>query len=215
MRRKVSLRTPTFLTSHQLYLPHSQICSMRDPIPFSVSLFAPEEVLCKYTSFRPSPESFHPMASPDVDTATYMQGYMQGQLFSCFMPTPSPVRLQLHRQTTVDVLAAGVDAAARERTDISGSKALASGVVYTASRDVNAVVWSGHIVLPPKVACGGFVARGIRVTVRSCLAVSRVWEGLRLTGAFVCDRTVWCSCSHTRARCAMTTRSFTRACPSA
>ncbi|EKM51699.1 uncharacterized protein PHACADRAFT_261996 [Phanerochaete carnosa HHB-10118-sp] len=150
----------------ELYLPHSQICSMCDLIPFSVTFFAPEEVLCRYTTFRPSPESFHPLASPVADSANYVPG----QLFSCFMPCPSPVRLQLLRRTTVDVLAAGVYAAPKERTDITTTKVLASGIVYSASRGMNSAVWSGHVIVPNKVGCGGFVAKGIRVT--DCLVLT-------------------------------------------
>ena len=155
------------------------------PIPFSVTFFAPEEVLCKYTSFRPSPESFHPLASPVADSV----GYMQDQLFSCFMPSSSPVRLQLHRQTQVDVLAAGMHASAlRERTDISASKVLASGIVYSASRDVNSIVWAGQIVIPPKVRCGGFVAKGIRVTVRSRFALRGLSHGSGKVSSVFCVR---------------------------
>lgn len=136
---------------------------MADPIPFCISLTAREEILAKYASFRPSLESFHPLASPDG------AGAPQAQLFSCFIANTSPVRVHLHRQTHVDVLGAGPTGggAARERTDIAATKALASGVVHSASRAAHAVVWSGHVVLPDKVRAGGFAAPGVRVTVRS------------------------------------------------
>ena len=136
---------------------------MQDTIPFVVTIFAREEILSKYTAFRPSLESFHPLASPDL------LGPAPAQLFSCFIPTSSPVRLQIHRQTNVDVLAAGVSPPPDERTDMSGSKSIASGIVYSASRESNSVVWSGTITVPDKVRCGGFAAKGIKVRVRSRL----------------------------------------------
>lgn len=134
---------------------------MQDPIPFVVTIFAREEVLSKYTAFRPSLESFHPMASPDA------LGPTQTQFLSCFIPSSSPVRLQVQRQTHIDVLAAGLPSPLQERTDIASSKTIASGVVYSASRESNSVVWSGTISVPDKVRTGGFTAKGIRVTVRS------------------------------------------------
>ncbi|GJE98972.1 hypothetical protein PsYK624_152100 [Phanerochaete sordida] len=153
----------------ELYLAHSQICSLHEPIPFCVTFFAPEEVLRKYTAFRTSPESFHPLASPDGDA----DGPARGQLFSCFLPT-SPVRLNLYRRTQVDVHAAGMRTAAaclaRARSDIAATKLLASGVVYNANRDTSSASWSGHILVPRSVGCGGFVARGIRVT--DCLVLT-------------------------------------------
>ena len=143
---------------------------MRDPIPYVVTLFAREEILSKYATFRSSLESFHPMDSPSPD----VPNAEQPQFFGCLMSHSSPVRLQVLRRTRVDVLAASVDAAAAgERTDIASSKCIASGVVYGASREYGAVVWSGTIVVPEKVRCGGFGAKGIRVSVRSPWLVRR------------------------------------------
>ncbi|KIP06691.1 hypothetical protein PHLGIDRAFT_128118 [Phlebiopsis gigantea 11061_1 CR5-6] len=146
----------------ELYIPNSQVCSMRDPIPYVVTIFAREEILSKYTTFRSSLESFHPMDSPSPD----VPNSEQPQFFGCLMSHSSPVRLQVLRKTHVDVLAASVGAsvATGERTDITASKCIASGVVYGASREYSSVVWSGTIVVPEKVRCGGFGAKGIVVS---------------------------------------------------
>lgn len=144
----------------ELYLPHGQICSLCEPIPFSVTFFASEEILSKYASFQPPPGSFHPFTTPDEGPNS-----AKGQLFGRIV---SPVRLELHRRTQVDVLAANQQAGparmSKARADLVATETLATGVTHDAQRSVHSVVWTGHVLVPSRVGCGGFVAKGIRVT---------------------------------------------------
>lgn len=142
----------------QLYLPNSQICCLAEPIPFFVTLFAPEDILNGYPTFRPSLESFHPLSTTDLSNS------LQTQIMDRIVRYPPPVRLLLQRRTQVDVLAASLPCMQVPETHISASKHIASGAVQTVHRDGNKIVWSGSIMVPDRVKCGGFVAMGLHVT---------------------------------------------------
>lgn len=100
------------------------------------------------------------------------------------------MRVQLQRQTAIDVLAAGLPVQLRERTNISASKTIATGIIYSVSREAHSIIWSGHIVVPEKIRCGGFVAKGIRVSVRISRFGATFHKGLGVLTRL--SRTVWC-----------------------
>lgn len=153
----------SILCSHQLFLPASQVCTLREPIPFFVTLFAGGDTLEAFSAYRPSPASFHPLSSSNSSASS-----LQHQLMSRTGIRSPPVRLDLQRRTQVDALSADMPIV-QEKTHITALKTLARGVAHTTTKNTNCVTWSGAIVLPPCVRNGGFVGSGIKVTVRSCL----------------------------------------------
>ena len=78
-----------------------------------------------------------------------------------------PISLSLQRRTQIDALAAGMPELAQGRTHIRAMDAIAQGSVHTTMRTADSMTWSGAICLPPTVLDGGFVASGIKVTVRT------------------------------------------------
>ncbi|KAJ3553979.1 hypothetical protein NM688_g3343 [Phlebia brevispora] len=145
----------------QLFLPASQVCTMREPIPFFVTLFASDDVLEPFGIHRPSPTSFHPLSTTNSSSSS-----LQQQLIHRTSGGTSPVRVSLQRQTQVDALAAGMPTM-RENTHIAAVKTLVRGVIHAMTRSSNSITWSGAVELPPSVRSGGFVGSGIKVNVRS------------------------------------------------
>ena len=149
----------------QLYLPHSQICSVRDPIPFVVTLFAREEILSKYASFHGT--SSQP-SEPADHTLPGTGGSRLPQLPSIDPDLP-PVQMHLFRRTQVDVHVAGLTSAyphPERESAIWQDKSIATGVIHNVSREYSYAVWSGTINVPEEERCEGFRAKGIVVTVR-------------------------------------------------
>ena len=134
---------------------------MREPIPFFVTMFADDGALEPFAAYRPSPASFHPLSSTNSSASS-----LQQQLMARAGMHQPPVRLQVQRRTQVDAMSAGLPCM-REKTYITATRVLARGTVHATTRNPTSITWSGAIVLPPCVRNGGFVASGIKVTVRS------------------------------------------------
>ncbi|KIP08605.1 hypothetical protein PHLGIDRAFT_126910 [Phlebiopsis gigantea 11061_1 CR5-6] len=154
----------------ELYIPNSQVCSVRGPIPFVVTFFAREEILDKYASFHATSgqpfESSHPIDHSDQSGLTNSRQPQHPSVDS----TTLPVRMHLLRKTQVDVCATGH--ASERSTAIWQNKAIATGVVHTVSREYSYAAWSGMINVPEDVLCGGFSAKGIKVTDSLALSIA-------------------------------------------
>ncbi len=134
---------------------------MKEPIPFFVTLFADEDTLAPFTSYRPSPASFHPLSATNSSSSSIQQ-----QIINRTTGHSSPVRLVLLRNTQADALAAGMPIL-RDSTHMVSTKTIARGMVHSSTRNSNSVTWAGAVVIPQCIRNSGFTARGIKVTVRS------------------------------------------------
>ncbi|KZT12214.1 uncharacterized protein LAESUDRAFT_641317 [Laetiporus sulphureus 93-53] len=144
-----------------VFLPMSQICSLKEPIPFFVTLFADEDVLSPFTCYRPAPSSFHPLSSP---SHTSLHSVSQ-QLISRTGIGKSGLPLQVHmkRTTAVDVLCTGVPQMSQS-SHIFSSQVIGQGVVHKTSRNARSITWAGAVTLSANVRNGGFEATGVRVS---------------------------------------------------
>ncbi|KAI0917449.1 hypothetical protein AcW1_007355 [Taiwanofungus camphoratus] len=143
-----------------IFLPSSQVCSLNEPIPFFVTLFADEDTLAPFTYYRPSPASFHPLSSTASHTSLTS---VQQQLALRASVGAPPIRVQLQRTTTVNALGAEL-AASSEKGHIFRNKVIGQGIVHNTSRGLRSITWSGTLVVSASVTNGGFIASGLRVT---------------------------------------------------
>lgn len=142
----------------QLYLPESQVCSLRSPMPFHVTLSGDEDSLAPFTGYRPLPESFHPISPSDTAPVSLPQ-----QLIVRAIQPPSPLDIGIYRQTDVEVLKTTEDKL--PKAHMHTKKLIAKGTVQSTSIQAGSISWSGVIILPPRTRCGGFQASGMQVTV--------------------------------------------------
>jgi len=147
----------THIETH-VYLPSSQVCSLQEPIPFFVTLFGNDDSLAPFTSFRPSPASFHPLSSSSNASLTSVQQQLGSRPATCI----SPLRIHLQRTTIVDVLRA--DVSASPHSHIYSSKVIGQGVVHNTSKGHNSITWSGTISIATGDTNGGFVTKGLCVS---------------------------------------------------
>ncbi|OBZ71500.1 hypothetical protein A0H81_08641 [Grifola frondosa] len=189
-----------------LFLPSSQVCSLKEPIPFLVTLFGNENSLAPFAAYRPTPASFHPMSRADSSAATSLTVSLQRPLaLGSLMPT-CPIRVQLQRTTTISARGAtpvdekdplyereellqtrtlctqGFELMREARDHMFSAKFIGDGVVYSVSRGPNSVTWSGAVMVPPSngAMCGGFTVHGLQVTVGTQVAPLRVAGAGRL-----------------------------------
>ncbi|KAI0087010.1 hypothetical protein BDY19DRAFT_893731 [Irpex rosettiformis] len=139
-----------------LYLPESQVCSLRTPIPFYVTLSGDEDTLTPFTGYRPLPESFHPLCSPNTSSGSLSQ-----QLIIRATQAPPPLMVALYRRTEVDAL--GVTEANLVKAHMSTERLIAKGSIQVSSRRPDSITWSGAIAVPSRTCCGGFQTDGIKV----------------------------------------------------
>ncbi|EMD39777.1 hypothetical protein CERSUDRAFT_92265 [Gelatoporia subvermispora B] len=153
----------------QIFLPSAQICSMKEPIPFFITLFGDEDMLEPFAAWHPSASSFHP-----ISPTPYSAGALQQQLFlrSGHVQAP-PIKVHLQRTTLVD---AGVDSSCftkvLSKSYMMSTKAVGQGAVHHASVGRGALTWAGTIILPSDKLCGGFLAQGLRVSDSIVFSIS-------------------------------------------
>ncbi|OCH92619.1 hypothetical protein OBBRIDRAFT_791067 [Obba rivulosa] len=153
----------------QIFLPSAQVCSIKEPIPFFVTLLGDEDTLAPFAAWRPSASSFHP-----ISPTPYSSGALQQQLMqrAGYVQAP-PIKVQLQRMTLVDV---GVDSSCftkvLSKSYMMGNKLIGQGAVHHANVGRNALTWAGTLILPSDKVCGGFLAQGLRVTVSLDFLVS-------------------------------------------
>ncbi|RDX42624.1 hypothetical protein OH76DRAFT_1410968 [Lentinus brumalis] len=165
-----------------LYLPSSPVCCYQEPIPFHVSVFADEPILDRFAEYRPMPSSFLPLSSSSLNLSYEA---MQHQLSARKAAHKCPLRLKVQRMTVVDAGSAGFsfvsfyprsrheavqslvsrEEVVPERRYMYSTQSVGHGVVHSATRRANSVVWSGAIIIPPTQLgfCGGFEASGLQV----------------------------------------------------
>jgi len=155
----------------QLFLPYSQVCSLKEPIPFFVSIFGDDHVLDTFASHQPpsSLPSFHPISGSHSSGSTLN---LQRQFLNRVSKSSGPfVSIQLQRRTLVDALAAGM-VVLNQKSHMLSCKAIGKGIVHSSSRTVNSVTWSGTILISPTITDGGFAASGIKVSDLLVLTIS-------------------------------------------
>ena len=149
-----------------MFLPSSRVCSIKEPLSFFITVFGDEESLEPFVSYQPIASSFHPMSDSSVHhllspmqitSLSGLQAQLKGRPSS---PLP-PIRVRLQRRTTVDIVGS------ESQQQLTITKVLALGTIHSSTRNAKSVTWSGSIVLPPHVQCGGFSASGINIAVSS------------------------------------------------
>jgi len=158
-------------TSHpsafvQLYLPHGQVCVLDEPILFVIKVFAADYVLQELHSSVPlvtNPKngyaSFHPIG-PDPSKAKRPRT-SSGKI---------KIKLELLRTTKVDAKCTQF-ADAAGLGSINGTQTLSEGVIERMTRGSDWIAWSGVIVAPSDVKCGGFAACRVEVFDQLMLSI--------------------------------------------
>ncbi len=130
------------------------------------------------------PSSFLPLSSSSLNLSYEA---MQHQLSARKAAHKCPLRLKVQRMTVVDAGSAGFsfvsfyprsrheavqslvsrEEVVPERRYMYSTQSIGHGVVHSATRRANSVVWSGAIIIPPTQLgfCGGFEASGLQVAV--------------------------------------------------
>ena len=146
----------------QVFLPQSQICSLKEPIPFFVTLFGSEATLSPFLCYAPSSSaSFHPLSSPSETSIDSLQRALKlrASASSC------PLRIILQRTTAVDVDRAGVPCIEGGVGQDFASKNIGQGVIHNVSRGTKSITWAGTITVGADIGSGAFIASGLRVSV--------------------------------------------------
>ncbi|KZT64273.1 hypothetical protein DAEQUDRAFT_769836 [Daedalea quercina L-15889] len=144
-----------------VFLPQSQICSLKEPIPFFVTLFANEAALSPFLCYAPlSSASFHPLSSPSETSIDSLQRALKLRQSA----STCPLRIILQRTTTVDVDRAGVPCVEGGVGQDFASKNTGQAVIHNVSRGPKSITWAGTITANPDIGSGGFVASGLRVS---------------------------------------------------
>jgi len=169
VQREVSIRLITSRPSTfvQLYLPHGQVCVPDEPIPFVIKVFAADCVLGELHSSVPlvtNPKngyaSFHPIG-PDPSKAKRPRTASGNKI---------KIKLELLRTTKVDAKCTQfADAAGLGFID--GTQTLSEGVIERMTRGSDWIAWSGVIVTPSEVKCGGFTACRVEVFDQLMLSI--------------------------------------------
>ncbi|KAI0784814.1 hypothetical protein C8Q75DRAFT_370701 [Abortiporus biennis] len=152
-----------------LFLPASRVCTLKEPIPFFLTLFGDEESLEPFAAHHTPHSSFHPISEPDSILGSSLAGTLGHQFQRSSIPS-HPIRIQLQRRTTVDANAAGMGAFSKEKSHMVSSKFIGQGIIHSSTRNLNSITWSGTITVPSKVTIGGFSVSGIKVM--DCIVVN-------------------------------------------
>jgi hypothetical protein len=163
--RNKNIALYNILISSQLYLPSSQICCASVPIPFYVTLVGDEDDLAPFSGYRPSVGSFHPLSSPNESSGSLPQ-----QLMARTNYVAPPIDVHVHRRTDIDVLGA-MQSDIHPKAHMSTTKNISKSVIQGSSRQAGSMTWSGLISISPRICCGGFQAKGIKVSVSLILQV--------------------------------------------
>lgn len=130
-----------------------------EPIPFVIKVFAPDHVLEELHSSVPpvtNPKddyaSFHPI-SPDPSTKTKRPRTSSGKI---------KIKVELSRTTRVDAKCLQ-HVNSMSLGYIHGTQTLAEGVIERLTRGSDWIAWSGVLILPDDVKCGGFAACRVQV----------------------------------------------------
>jgi len=141
-----------------VFLPGSRVCSIKEPVSFFVTVFGDYESLEPFVLYQPIASSFHPMSDMHPLSPKHITS-LSGLQAQFLKPRPSvplpPVLVRLQRRTIVEN--SGSD------HKLTATKVLAIGTIHSASKSSKSVTWSGTIVLPQHVQCGGFSASGLDV----------------------------------------------------
>lgn len=138
------------------YLPSSKVTPLNKPIPFTISLLAAGEILGPFRSTAPSLTSFHPLS----------RTHSASSFVSRLVPHPKPpLKVHLERHTVTKVRATGVIVFGASENGISSSEVLVEESVYRTDQREGSVSWSGELVLPESVDCGGFETDRLKVEV--------------------------------------------------
>ncbi|EPS96556.1 hypothetical protein FOMPIDRAFT_1130241 [Fomitopsis schrenkii] len=144
-----------------VFLPQSQIISLKEPIPFFVTLFGSEATLSPFLCYSPSSSaSFHPLSSPSETSIDSLQRAFK------LRPSASacPLRMIIQRTTAVDVDRAGVPCVEGGVGQDFASKNIGQGVIHNVSRGTKSITWAGTITVGADIGSGGFTASGLRVS---------------------------------------------------
>ncbi|KAF9643589.1 hypothetical protein BDM02DRAFT_3132325 [Thelephora ganbajun] len=154
-------------TEIKLYLPHGQACALDEPIPFIIKVFAADHVLEELHSSVPpvtNPKddyaSFHPIG-PDPSTKAKRPRTGSAKI---------KIKVELLRTTKVDPRCTQF-ADATNLGFIDGTQTLSEGVIERMTRGSDWVAWSGVIVVPGDVKCGGFTACRVEVFDQLVLSI--------------------------------------------
>lgn len=164
MRIAVCLTTSAFV---QLYLPHGQICMIDEPIPFVVKVFAADHVLEELHSSVP------PVTKPKDEYASF---HPIGPVSSSKLKRPRTgtgrikIKVELLRTTKVDPKCIQF-AEAGNLTSIDGTQTLSEGVIERLTRGSDWIAWSGVIIVPSDVKCGGFTSCQLEVFDQLMLSI--------------------------------------------
>ena len=130
-----------------------------EPIPFVIKVFAADHVLEELHSSVP------PVTNPKDDYASF-HPIRPGSSSRVKRPrTGTPkikIKLELLRTTKVDAKCTQF-AEAVGSGYVGGSQSLSEGVIEKLTRGSNWIAWSGVIVMPGDVKCGGFTACRLEV----------------------------------------------------
>ncbi|KAH9841350.1 uncharacterized protein C8Q71DRAFT_794377 [Rhodofomes roseus] len=143
-----------------VFLPQSQICSLKEPIPFFVTLFGNEATLAPFLCYVPSPASFHPLSSPSETSIDSLQRALKLRQSAA----TCPLRIVIQRTTAVDVDRTGVPCVEGQVGQDFASKCIGQGVIHNVSRGPKSITWAGTITVNADVTSGGFAAIGLRVS---------------------------------------------------
>ncbi|KAL5527475.1 hypothetical protein ACEPAG_6266 [Sanghuangporus baumii] len=144
----------------RLYLPAVHVYSMTDPIPFHLFILSSAFSLASYLPYAPS--------------VARASGSPSGQGSSSDVSRPGVTRIQLLRQTSVDVrsITKRTMPVRGNNTDIWKTVQIGEGVFRRHGTDAKRAsfgggqdwaAWSGEIILDRNVKVGGFRASGLNV----------------------------------------------------
>lgn len=144
------------LKRSKAYLPSSRVTPLNKTIPFTVSLLADGEILLPFRSSTTSLTSFHPLSR------THSASSFVSRLAPNSRP---PLKVHLERHTFTKARATGVLVFGTSENGISSSEILAEGSVYHMDQREGSVSWSGELMIPESVECGGFRTERLKVEV--------------------------------------------------
>jgi len=143
----------------QLYLPRGEVCTLDEPIPFVIKVFAADHVLEELYSSVP------PVTNPKNDHASF-HPIRPGSSSKVKRPrtgtAKTKIKLELLRTTKVDAKCTQF-AEAANLGYVGGTHTLSEGVIERLTRGSDWIAWSGVIVMPSDVKCGGFTACRLEV----------------------------------------------------
>ncbi|KAH9983011.1 hypothetical protein BJV74DRAFT_55472 [Russula compacta] len=140
----------------QIYLPHSQITSLTEAIPFRITLSAPDLYLKPFIATRSHP-SFLPLGAAAMPATN---------------ARPGPVSVQLVRRIGADPRETRVVVVGKLATSATRGTVVADGVLCKAEIGQGSVSWWGGVRVPHHdgASAGGFVAD--RLVVQDVLVLT-------------------------------------------